>query len=187
MEAAVEPKDRVVLIPFNHRPALDVRFTNRTEEIARALAALRAEGGTALYDSLVFALHYFDGIKGQRALLLLSDGEDESSRFDLEGALEMARRAGVTVYVIGLAEVARERAARKVLRQIADETGGRSFFVEDPAELPAVYDAILEELRSQYLIAYQSTSDKEPSLFRRIEVEVAERGAEVRTMSGYYP
>ena len=67
------------------------------------------------------------------------------------------------------------------------KTGGQSFFVEDVSELPAVYQAIQEDLRSQYFIAYQSTSDKDPDELRLIRVEVERRGAEVRTVSGYYP
>ena len=91
---------------------------------------------------------------------------------------------------IGLKEAVERRDARKVLRKLADETGGRAFFVADLAELDSIYASIQEELRSQYLFAYQSTSSRDPTEFRRIEVEVrlpGGRKAEVRTMSGYYP
>ena len=94
------------------------------------------------------------------------------------------------IYVIGLKEAVTKHGARKVLKQFARETGGRAFFVEDLGKLSAIYAEIQAELRSQYLFAYQSTSSKDPSEFRRIEVEVRlEDGkkAEVRTMSGYYP
>ncbi len=184
---AVRPKDRLALISFSSRPNVEVRFTNQVDQVSTALRGLKAQGGTALYDSLVFALHYFDGMKGQRALLLLSDGEDEASRFDLDAALEVARRAGVTVYVIGLNEVSRDRSARKVLRRFAGETGGQSFFIEDLSELPEIYRSIQEELRSQYLLTYQSTSTREATEFRRIKVDVVEKGSEVRTLAGYYP
>ena len=153
----------------------------------RALQGFSAEGSTSLYDSLVYALTYFDGVRGQKALLLLSDGKDENSSFDFEAALEVARRSGVIVYAIGLEEAAREKAARKVLRAIADETGGQAYFVEDLSELEDIYASIQEELRSRYLIAYQSTSTQDPSKFRVIRLEVDEKGSEVRTMSGYYP
>ncbi len=187
VQQTIQLKDRVALITFSARPIVEVRFTNRVDEVAQALKGLRAQGGTALYDSLVYALHYFEGVKGQRALLVLSDGKDEASRFDLEATLEVARRAGVTIYVIGLKEVSRDRSARKVLRRFAHETGGRTFFIEDLSELPGIYRSIQEELRSQYLIAYQSTSTKDSSEFRRIKVSVAQKGVEVRTMAGYYP
>ncbi len=188
VEQTLEPRDRAALITFTADPHVAVRFTNDVEVLSAALAAMRAEGGTAFYDSLVFALHYFHGIKGQKALLLLSDGKDEASGFDFDGALEFARRAGVTLYTVGLKE-ASERGSRKVLRQLADETGGRSFFIADVAELEAIYASIQEELRTQYLIAYQSSSQGDDAEFRRIEVTVEADGEEleVRTMSGYYP
>lgn len=185
IEEAVTPKDRLALITFNERPNVEMRFTNEIPALQASLQALRANGGTALYDSLVFALHYFHGIRGQKALLLLSDGHDESSTFSFEDTLEYAYRAGVTIYAIGLQEAAREKAHRKVLRQIAEETGGRAFFVEDLEELEAIYASIQAELRGKYLLAYQSTSDKDPALFRQIEVKV--EGREVQAMSGYYP
>ncbi|MEM7356262.1 MAG: VWA domain-containing protein, partial [Acidobacteriota bacterium] len=142
--------------------------------------------GTALYDSLVFAAQYFFGVKGQKALLLLSDGEDEASRFGADEALETARRAGVLVYAIGLKEAAARRTHRQILERLARETGGRAFFVADTAELPAVYAAIQTDLRSQYLLAYQSSSTRPITELRSIEVQV-EGGYRVRAMSGYYP
>jgi len=188
VEQTIEKEDRASLITFTSQPHVDVRFTNDVAALEAALEAMRAEGSTALYDSLVFALHYFHGIKGQKALLLLSDGKDEASGFDFDGALAYARRAGVTVYAIGLAEASLDRGARRVLRQLADETGGRSFFVDDVTQLQAIYAEIQEELRAQYLIAYQSSSARDASEFRTVSVEVRDdRKLEVRTMSGYYP
>ena len=186
-QETIRPRDRMTLISFANRPEVAVKFTNSVEQISLALESLRAVGGTALYDSLVFALHYFDGVKGQKALLLLSDGQDESSRFDFEGALSVAQRAGVAVYAVGLEEVGENRDARAVLDRFARETGGRAFFIDELDELGAIFQTIQAELRSQYLIAYQSTSSKDASEFRRVEVQVDRRGADVRTSSGYYP
>jgi len=186
VEQIVQPKDRLALLTFNHQPRVVERFTNKIEGVQASLAALRAEGGTALYDSVVFALHYFHGMRGQRVLLLLSDGDDESSSFTFEDTLDYVRRAGITVYAIGLKEAARKRAHRKVLERISEETGGRAFFVEELEELDAIYATIQEELRSRYLLVYQSNSVRDSAEFRRVEVKV--EGADlVRAMRGYYP
>ena len=187
LEEAIEPRDRVTLMAFDSRPRVEVKFTNDVSELSGSLSGLRSGGGTAIYDSLVYALNYFDGVKGPKALLLLSDGKDDASHFDLDGALAVAHRIGVTVYVIGLRDLARDKPARKLLRRIARETGGQSFFVEEVSDLPAIYQAIQKDLRSQYFIAYQSSSDKDADELRLIRVEVERRGAEVRTLSGYYP
>ncbi|MEM7353582.1 MAG: VWA domain-containing protein, partial [Acidobacteriota bacterium] len=185
-EQAIQPQDRLALLTFNERPDVVQRFTNDVTAVQNSLAALRADGGTAIFDSLVFALHYFHGIKGQKALLLLSDGQDESSGFAFEDTLEYARRAAVTIYAIGLGEAVTKRGHRRVLTKIAEETGGRAFFIENVAALAAIYDEIEEELRSQYMLVYQSTSTRDPAAFRRVEVKV-DGGHEVRTMAGYYP
>jgi Ca-activated chloride channel family protein len=183
LEQTIEPKDRASVMTFNDHPNLAVRFTNDVTELAGGLAGLKAERGTALYDSVIFSLYYFNGIKGQRALLILSDGKDESSRFTWEQALEYARRAGVTIYTMAL----RDDAAHKKLTKLAEATGGRSHLVQDPAELAAIYDTIQRELRSKYLIAYQSSNTTESKDFRAVEVKVGRPGVEAQTMKGYYP
>ncbi|MCM2270336.1 MAG: VWA domain-containing protein, partial [Thermoanaerobaculia bacterium] len=184
---AVTPKDRAALIPFNDRPTLAVRMTNRQEDLGAGLAGLKAERGTALYDSVVFSLFYFNGIKGQRALLVLSDGKDENSRFRFDQTLDFARRAGVAIYTIGLDIPRSELETRKILRTLADETGGRSFFVKGADELSPIYAAIQQELRSRYLLAYQSTNTERSLKFRTIEVLVDGAGLEAKTLRGYYP
>ncbi len=183
-EQAVTPKDRAAIVTFNDHPNLATKFTNDVELLAGGLAGLKAERGTALYDSLIFTLYYFNGIRGQRALLLLSDGRDESSRFDFDDALEYARRAGVAIYPIGL-KLPRKDYSK--LSKLAEETGGRSFLIDQPSELTAVYDAIQQELRSRYLLAYQSSNTTGKKDFRAIEVELAESGLEAKTLRGYYP
>jgi Ca-activated chloride channel family protein len=184
---AIQPRDRAALIPFNDRPMLAVKMTGRQEDLAGGLAGLKAERGTALHDSVVFGLFYFNGIKGQRAILLLSDGEDTHSRFSVAQTLDFARRAGVAIYTIGLDVKRTETEYRKLLRQLAEETGGRSFFIDEIAELGPIYAAIQRELRSRYLIAYQSNNVSRDPRFRTVEVELDRAGLEAKTLRGYYP
>ena len=183
IQQTVKPKDRATVVTFNDHPNLAVKFTNNLTTLAGGLAGLKAERGTALYDSIIFTLYYFNGIKGQRAMLLLSDGKDESSRFTFDDAMEYARRAGVTIYSIGLGK----DVDKKHLTKIAEETGGRSFFVATASELKPIYAAIEKELRSQYLIAYQSTNAGEDTNFRSVDLKVDQPGLEVKTIRGYYP
>lgn len=181
----IAPRDRAALVTFNDHPYLASDFTNDLGKLAGSLAGLKAERGTALYDAIVFGLYYLNGIKGQRALLLLSDGKDESSRFSFEQALEYAQRSGVAVYAIGLGK--QPGPARRALSRLADRTGGRAFFIAEVAELAGVYGSILGELRSRYLIAYQSTNTSGGRRFREIEVDAAVPGVSIRTLKGYYP
>ena len=187
-ESALTPKDRAALITFNDHPYLAVDFTNEVKPLAGGLAGLEAERGTSLYDAIIFGLYYLNGLKGQRAILLLSDGKDESSRFSFEDTLEYARRAGVAIYAIGLDLDGKGAGlARKKLEQLSGETGGRAFFVASADQLPAIYDQIQRELRSRYFITYQSTNSTSSRDFRSITVTSSAPGVAVKTISGYYP
>lgn len=184
-DRTLEPKDRAAVITFSSFPRLAVELTGDRALLGRGLAGLAPEGKTALYDSLMFGLYYFAGIKGQRAILLLSDGRDEGSRFDYEQTLDYARRAGVTIYTIGFR--LGDFSARNRLQELAKETGGSSFFIDDIAAIGKVYETIERELRSQLLIAYQSNNKAEDGQFRRIELKVSRPDVVVKTLSGYYP
>lgn len=186
-ETSIRPRDRVALITFNDRPYLAIPFTNDRKAFGLGLAGLKAERGTALYDSLIYSLFYFTGITGQRALIVLSDGKDESSRFDFDQTLDYARRAGITLYTISLGLPKKEVEARKALTRLAEETGGRSFFLEAESDLAAIYAVIDQELRSQYLVAYQSSNNSRDRKFRAVNLEVERRSVEVKTLTGYYP
>ncbi len=144
-----------------------------------------ADGETALWDSLIFSLNFLGGTSGQRAILLLSDGEDRNSRFHFDDALESARRAGLAVYVMGI-DLPRGEATERLSR-LASDTGGRSFFVKDMSELPGIYSAIEKDLRSRYRITYQSSNTRPAEAFRAVRVQVDKPGVEARTISGYYP
>lgn len=183
----VRQQDRVTVMSFDTRTQNRIGFTNDKEALVQALAGLEATGSTALYDATVYALSYFDGITTQRALLLLSDGEDETSLFDFDRTVEVARRSGVAIFAIGLGKAAGDRSSRRTLTTLSEETGGRAFFIDTVDELDRIYAEIDQDLRTRYLMVYQSTSDKAENEFRAIKVKVKRRGANVRTMSGYYP
>jgi Ca-activated chloride channel family protein len=184
-QRSLEPKDRAAVITFSSFPRLAVELTADKTQLGRGLAGLAPEGKTALYDSVMFGLYYFAGIKGQRAILLLSDGRDEGSRFDFEQTLDYARRAGVTLYTIGYR--LGDLGARGKLQKLAEETGGSSFFIDDNDGIAKVYESIEREMRSQLLIAYQSNNRSDDGQFRRVELKVGRPDVTVKTLSGYYP
>ena len=180
-------KDRAAVISFNEHPRLALRLTGNVDEVHQALGGLQAFGGTAIFDSLVFALHYLQGVRGERALLLLTDGGDRSSQFGFGETLDYARRAGVTLYAIGLGLPKLDLTGRSHLEKLARETGGRSWFVDSAAALEGVYAEIGEDLRSRYLLAYQPNPAGKPDVFRPITVTVDRPGAEIDAIAGYYP
>ena len=184
----VGPKDEVMLVTFDDAPHVRVGFTHDLAFLANGLEGLEARGGTALYDSLVFALGELQKVRGQRVLVLLSDGLDERSRSTAADVLELARRAAVTLYTIGIAE-SREQAPvidRALLDKLAAETGGRSFYVDRTRELDAVYAEIERDMRARYLLAYYSSHAGERA-FRLVDVKLDESRLSARTIRGYYP
>jgi Ca-activated chloride channel family protein len=149
-------------------------------------AEVESEGDTALYDTVVHALHYFAGIRGKRALILLSDGEDSRSRYTFAETLEFAQRSGVAVYCVALGLDRRRLEARNVLQRLARETGGGFFSIATARELERIYVRIEQELRSQYLLAYQSSHESGGD-FRRVEVRLGRDDLKAKTIPGYYP
>jgi Ca-activated chloride channel family protein len=186
-QTVIQPKDRAAVITFNGQPNLAVRFTNDREVLAGGLAGLRADGNTALYDSIIYALYYFGGVRGKRAIVLLTDGKDEGSRFRYGDALEYAKHSGIAFYTIGLGPIANQPDIRLKLEKLAAETGGRSYNINQAIDLAGTYRSIETELRSQYLLAYQSSKQGNDGKFRAVEVKLGRSGLEARTVPGYYP
>ncbi|HEX5715965.1 MAG TPA: VWA domain-containing protein [Thermoanaerobaculia bacterium] len=184
-ENVITPKDRAAVITFADEPSLAVRFTNQQEVLAGGLAGLEAVGDTALHDSIVYALYYFGGLKGKRAIILLSDGQDYGSKYGFSEALDYARRSGVAIYSIGID--LKEFEVRTKLQKLSEETGGRFFFIGATGELSKVFEIVEKELRSQYLLAYQSSNPGRDDKFRAVEVKIAKPGLEAKTVRGYYP
>ncbi len=183
--AKLQPKDRAFVVGFATRPFLLMPPTDDVDAVSQSLEGLRAAGWTAVYDGLITSLYYFRGYPGQRALILLTDGEDTSSNTPWERALEYARRSGVAIYPIGLNVGALDLDVRKHLAELAESTGGKVFFVERADELSTVYGDIERELRSRYYLAYNSDRPENDETYRPIEVKV--RKGKARTMRGYYP
>ncbi|MDX1632882.1 MAG: VWA domain-containing protein, partial [Thermoanaerobaculia bacterium] len=184
LESFLRPRDRAALVVFNDKPRLLEKLTGDVGSLAEEIAGFAAEGNTALYDSLIFALHHLAGIRGQKALLVLTDGKDETSGFDFDQTLAYTRAAGSSVYTIGIGT---DMLTRRHLTRLAEESGGRSFRLEATEGLREIYDTIARELRAGYLLVYQSSRTDGDRSFRRVEVEVDRPGHEVRTIRGYYP
>jgi VWFA-related protein len=186
LRSLMTPKDRAFAIGFGSQPYLLMPPTDDVEGVSQALEGLRASGRTSIHDALVTGLYYFRSTKGQRALILLTDGDDTSSTTPWKTALEYARRSGVAIYSVGLNIPTLDREARGKLTELAGATGGRVFFIGHSEELAGVYTQIEQELRSRYLLAYNSDRGAEDEGFRPVEVKV-KRGLKARTARGYYP
>jgi Ca-activated chloride channel family protein len=178
--------DRAFLVSFDSQPQLIQRWSPRLADMNAGLAKLRAEESTSLYDAVVYSLYNFLGVKGQRALVLVTDGMDTSSKFSFDQALEYARRAAVPVYAIGIGIRMSEVDTRYKLSRFCSETGGNVYYIEQASELNRIYTDIQNELRSQYILGFYPPEGVKPgSKWRAVDVQVSEGKA--KTIRGYYP
>ena len=186
VENIITPRDRCFALAFSDRPVLLMPRTSDVGAVAQRLESVVANGATSLHDAIVTSLYYYRGIRGRRAMVLLSDGEDTSSTLAFKESLEYAKRSGVTIYTIGLGIGRAQGGVRNKLESLSRETGGRSFYIQEAAELEKTYAEIERELRSQYLIAYNSDQTSESGQYHEIQVKVLRRKLKARTIRGYY-
>ena len=178
--------DKAFLVAFDSEPLLVQKWSTKIADVHAGLAKLRAEEATALYDAVVQSLYNFLGVKGQKALVLITDGKDTASQFSFDQAIEYARRAAVPIYAIGIGIRGNEMDVRYKLNRFCTETGGSSFYIDHAADLENIYAKIQDELRSQYVIGFYPAPDiRAGSKWRELEVKVAE--GKVKTIRGYYP
>jgi len=176
------PEDEFFLVEFNDRPTLVSGFTADLEEIQNKLTFTQSKGRTALLDAVYLALHTMKKARNPRkALLVISDGGDNSSRYTESEIKNLVREADVQIYAIGIFEPmgARGRTAEELsgpglLSEIAEQTGGRHFPVENLADLPDVAAKIGVELRNQYLLGYTPTNGERDGKYRRVQVKVVQ-------------
>ena len=187
LDSVMKRGDRCFVLGFSSEPSLLMSPTDDGEACRLSLEELQAVGWTTLHDAIVNGLFYFRAFQGQRAMVLLSDGDDTLSSTPFRSALEYARRSGVAVYTVGLNVGGLDFEVRGKLKELAEETGGRSFFIGQASELATVYAEIEEELRSRYLIAFASELSDPDIRYRQVEVKVKRRGLKARTARGYYP
>ena len=187
LDYSIGPKDRAFTVSFDNEPYLLTKLTNRKDKLFRSFAGMRAEGSTALYDAVVYGLYQFTGVKGKKALVILTDGKDTASKFDFETALDYVRRSGIAVYGIGLKISGSDLDVKYKLNKLAQVSGGQTFYIDSAKNLDAIYHQINEELRSQYLLTYYSTNPAGKDKWRKVEVKVEPTTLQARTLSGYYP
>ena len=193
----LRPEDLAEIIDFDSRVDILQGFTNDVELLERAIGQTSAGGTTALYNALYISLKELEQAAvsteevRREAIVVLSDGEDTSSLVTFDEVLELAKRSETAIYTIGLkADDRRPRSgfieADFVLRQLAQETGGRSFFPKRVEDLPAIYEQISDELSSQYTLGYTSSNPLRNGQWRRIIVRVDRDAVTARAKQGYY-
>jgi VWFA-related protein len=193
LNQTIHPRyDQAFVVGFDVTPEVTQDFTDNTELLAKGVRELRPGGGTALYDALYYAcrdklMKVPKSTNVRRAIILLSDGEDNQSHVTREEAIEMAQRAEAIVYTISTNVSGTKGAGDKVLERIADATGGRPFFPFQIRDVANAFAEIQDELRSQYAISYKPADLKADGHYRTIEIVANDRkNLRVRSRRGWY-
>jgi len=193
IDSTVRPhQDKALVVSFDTAAELVTDLTDDIPALDKAVQSLRPGGGTALYDAIFFAsrdklMQDQPLYKFRRAMVILSDGEDNQSRYTRDQALEMAQKADVTVYTISTNISRIPTDGDKVMRYFASETGGQAFFPFQASDLNQSFENISNELRHQYNIFYRPEPFKADGLYHTVEIHVKGRkDLLVRCRKGYY-
>lgn len=190
--ALLRPQDRLALAGFNQRTFWLTGYTNDWNDVAAAVDRVKPIGETHLYDSVIEMLYEIQKVPGRHALVVLTDGVDQGSRFKLDHLVHYARYAGVPVYpVVKNKSLSRwmklgiGRLQARKLDRIAEDTGATYFIIQSERELAGVYTRIAQELRQQYQIDFYSEADV-PDQWRTLSI-VSRGGQTLRIPRGYFP
>jgi len=187
------PDDEVFVVNFNEEPFLDLpggkNFTSNIDELKQALQRLDSRGGTAMRDAIASSIVHIKehASRDKKVLVVVTDGNDNSSLINLENLVKASQQAEVLIYSIGLLAEEEPRAAREAKRALnilADSTGGSTFFPRELAEVDHIAHQVAHDIRNQYTIEYSPTNTTMDGQFRTIKISVNAPGKPaVRTLS----
>jgi Ca-activated chloride channel family protein len=190
------PDDEYFLVEFANRPELAADFTTDVTKLQSRLIMTPAKGMTAMYDSVYLGLEKLkEGTNPKKALLLITDGEDNRSRYTFQNVKEFVKEQDVQIYGIGIvddwnSQLGAGKTGRAMVEELADLTGGRAFFPDSVYELEDICAKIAVELKNQYVIGYHSTNEAKDGKWRKIRLKVnPPKGIQrlnVRAKQGYY-
>jgi VWFA-related protein len=186
-------EDEVFVVNFNDEAFLDTKdFTSKIAEMEEALSKIDSRGGTAMRDAIRMSIDEAKekGKRDKKVLVVVTDGNDNSSLITLESLVRAAQQSGILIYTIGLLSEEEHREAsraRRALKEISEATGGQCYFPKDTAEVAKIAHQVAHDIRNQYIITYTPSIQALDGTFRQIKVVASGPGKPtVRTRSGYY-
>jgi Ca-activated chloride channel homolog len=191
MIRASNPQDEVFGINFNEEASLAQEFTSDIGTLEKSLRSINTQGETAMRDALLLGIEHLRhrARLEKRVLVVITDGEDNSSVETQPHLIEAAHQNNVLIYGIGLLgeeQPLNAERAKKQIEELTLATGGRAWFPHDVSEIASITPEIAREIRSQYVVGYKPSNTAHDGTFRRVRVEVAAPDVTVRTRSGYY-
>ncbi len=189
---ASNPQDEVFIVNFNDEAFLDKDFTSDMKALEEGLARIDSRGGTAMRDALSMSLDHLKekAKKDKKVLVVVTDGNDNSSGVTLEHLVKAAQQSEVVIYAVGLLSEEERREAKRAKRAldaITEATGGESYYPKEVSEVDKIAHQVAHDIRNQYILAYSPSNETLDGSFRQIKVQVnGPNRPMARTRSGYY-
>ena len=192
------PDDEAFLVEFNDKSNLSVGFTSKTQELKDALQKVQTTGLTALLDAVKFSLNEMKSARNPRkAIVIVSDGGDNSSKYTAQQIEDLVREADVEIYTMGVFDPLfslglspEEVSGPRLLSEIATQTGGRAFAASVSSDLPSVAARIAIELRNQYVLGYYPKDQVKDGKYHNVEVKIGQPAGvppiKLHWRQGYY-
>jgi len=186
------PDDEVFIVNFNDDTHFDQPLTNDVKKLQAALARMEARGGTAMRDALSKSITYVkkNGKKDKKVLVVITDGNDNSSDITLDQLLRQSQNSEVLIYAIGLLneeEAGEAKSAKKALKALTEASGGLDYYPKSISDVQEITPRVAHEIRNQYILGYTSSNQVFDGSFRQVKVTVNGFGRPtVRTRNGYY-
>ena len=186
-----QPGDRIAVMKFSEGVELLADFSRSGENVRRAMNRVKPESGTSMYDAVVLGAEELERREGRRVLVIITDGGETTSYSSFLDAVKSAHAADAVIYGLIVtpikSDAGRNTGGENALKMFAANTGGKSFFGSEEAELDQAFDEIIQNLRMQYMLGYYPPEHDDPrSQFRDVKVNVTAPGAQIYSRNGYY-
>ena len=184
----LDPQDSVAIFTFDDHLTVRQDFTTDKDAAKRAVLHTRAQGSTALFDAISEASEELAKRRGKKALIVFTDGDDNSSLLTAGGAIAQARKVGIPLYVIAEGEATHSSELGKVLNELSENTGGVAYRVRKADEIEEIFETIASNLRHLYLLSYKPLGDSSDGRWRKIDIQISGvQDYRLRAKQGYFP
>ncbi len=187
LQELLTPGDKSIVVFFNHEVFEDTEFSDDINELSNSISMAFPFGATALYDAVGHCLKLLNGMSGLNIMIILSDGEDNSSFLDPYTLMKKAERSNAIIYAIGNGGGSSGNEYQEILSKLSTSSGGMLFMMENPQEIQKIYELIRRDIKAEYILEFSPTRNGKTKRYRRITVKLkGNKKYSIRTLKGYY-
>jgi VWFA-related protein len=187
LQQLLTKNDKAIVVFFNHEVFEDTEFSNNLAELSNSISMAFPFGATALYDAVGYCLKLLKGMPGLNIIIILSDGEDNSSYLDPYTLIKKAEISNAIIYAIGKENSSYNDEYQDILKKLSSSSGGMLFFVNDSSDIQKIYEMIQRDIRAEYILEFTPNKNGRAKHYRQISVKLKDRKrCIIRTIKGYY-